>query len=163
VKYDGTNYVVTRQSDGTKTTINPYPQTVPQTIDGVDFSITGTAAEGDNLVRPTAHGASDLAVAITDRNKLAAGAPIATGAPVSNTGNGKLGAGTVDKAYLTPGNALTAPLTLDVRAQLLLTGFPAGQAVTVTVNGATTTYPAGTANIPSRKATASALAASTST
>lgn len=151
VKYDGANYVVTRQSDGAKTTINPYPQTVPQTIDGVDFSITGTAAEGDNfMVRPTAHGASDLAVAITDRNKLAAGAPIVTGAPVSNTGSGKLGAGSVDKAYLTPGNALTGTVTLTYdKATTSLTGFPAGQAVMVKgLNGATTTYPAGTANIP---------------
>ena len=151
VKYDGANYVVTRQSDGAKTTINPYPQTVPQTIDGVDFSITGAAAEGDNfMVRPTANGAADLAVAITDRNKLAAGAPIATSAPVANTGSGKLSAGSVDKAYLTPGNALTAPLTLTYdKATTSLSGFPAGQAVTVNgLNGATTTYPAGTANIP---------------
>lgn len=151
VKYDGANYVVTRQSDGAKTTINPYPQTVPQTIDGVDFSITGAAAEGDNfMVRPTAHGASDLAVAITDRNKLAAGAPIATGAPVSNTGSGKLGAGSVDKAYLTSGNALTGTVTLTYdKASTSLSGFPAGQAVMVKgLNGASTTYPAGTANIP---------------
>ncbi|MEG1114013.1 MAG: flagellar hook-associated protein FlgK, partial [Janthinobacterium sp.] len=46
LKYDGSNYVVTRESDGTHTIINPYPQTGPQTIDGVDFSISGTAAQG---------------------------------------------------------------------------------------------------------------------
>ncbi|NYS35589.1 flagellar hook-associated protein FlgK, partial [Streptococcus danieliae] len=131
--------------------INPYPQTAPQTIDGVDFSISGTAAQGDNyVIRPTANGAAGLAVLVTDRNKIAAAAPIATSAPVANTGTGKLSAGSVDKAYLSPGNALTGPLTLTYdKTTTSLTGFPAGQAVTVKgLNGATTTYPAGTANIP---------------
>ncbi|MEG2029603.1 MAG: flagellar hook-associated protein FlgK [Janthinobacterium sp.] len=151
LKYDGSNYVVTRQSDGARTVINPYPQTGPQTIDGVDFSISGTAAEGDNyVIKPTANGAAGLAVLVTDRNKLAAGAPIATDAPVTNTGTGKLSAGSVDKAYLTPGNALTAPVTLTYdKTNNALSGFPAGQAVTVKgTNGNSTTYPAGTANIP---------------
>lgn len=82
LNYDGSNYVVTRESDGAHTIINPYPQTAPQTIDGVDFSISGTAAQGDNyVIKPTANGAAGLAVLITDRNKIAAGAPIATSAP----------------------------------------------------------------------------------
>jgi flagellar hook-associated protein 1 len=151
LKYDGSNYVVTRQSDGARTVINPYPQTGPQTIDGVDFSISGVAAEGDNyVIKPTANGAADMAVLITDRNKIAAAAPIATSAPVANTGTGKLSPGSVDKAYLTPGNALTSPVTLTYdKASNSLAGFPPGQAVTVKgLNGATTTYPAGTANIP---------------
>ncbi|MNM70512.1 Flagellar hook-associated protein 1 [compost metagenome] len=151
LKYDGSNYVVTRESDGAHTIINPYPQTGPQTIDGVDFSISGTAAQGDNyVIKPTANGAAGLNVLITDRNKIAAAAPIATSATVANTGSGKLSAGSVDKAYLTPGNALTGPVTLTYdKATTSLTGFPAGQAVTVKgLNGTTTTYPAGTANIP---------------
>ncbi|MGK5019053.1 flagellar hook-associated protein FlgK [Janthinobacterium lividum] len=151
LKYDGSNYVVTRESDGTHTIINPYPQTAPQTIDGVDFSISGAAAQGDNyVIKPTANGAAGLAVLITDRNKMAAASPIATSAPVANTGSGKLSPGSVDKAYLTPGNALTGPLTLTYdKATTSLTGFPPSQAVTVKgLNGSTTTYPAGTANIP---------------
>ncbi|MGK5078216.1 flagellar hook-associated protein FlgK [Janthinobacterium sp. HLX7-2] len=150
LKYDGANYVVTRQSDGARTIINPYPQTAPQTIDGVDFSISGTAAEGDNFViQPTVNGAAGLGVLISDRNKLAAGAPIATGAPVSNTGAGKLSAGSVDNAYLTPGNGLTGTVTLTYdKAGGSLSGFPPGQAVTVKgLDGNSTTYPAGTANI----------------
>jgi len=151
LKFDGSNYVVTRQSDGARTIINPYPQTKPQTIDGVDFSISGTAAEGDNyVIKPTANGASGLAVITTDVNKLAAGSPIATGAPVSNTGNAKLSPGSVDSAYLNPGNALTSTVTLTYdKTTGSLSGFPAGQAVTVKgLDGASTTYPAGTANIP---------------
>lgn len=150
VGFDGTNFTVTRASDGVQTVINPYPQTVPQTIDGVDFSISGTAAAGDGfLVKPTVNGASGFAVALTDGAGIAAAAPILTNAPNGNTGKGKISAGSVDKNYLTPGNALAGPVTMTYNlATNSLSGFPAGQAVTVTANGVATVYPAGTANIP---------------
>lgn len=147
VDFDGTNFNVKRLSDGQVTQINPFPQTEPQVIDGVAYSITGTAAQNDNfLVRPTYSAAKDLSVAIKDPTKIALAAPVTTGAPIANTGSAKISAGTVDKNYLTPGNALTAPVTLTFdKAAGTLTGFPAGQDVTVTANGNTTTFPAGTA------------------
>jgi flagellar hook-associated protein 1 FlgK len=146
VDYDGTNFNVTRLSDGKITQINPFPQTTPQVIDGVSYSITGTPVAKDNfLVRPTFNAAKDFSVAIQDRTKIALAAPIATAAPTSNAGNGKITAGTVDANYLTPGNALTAPVTLSFdQASGTLSGFPATQDVTVTVNGTATVYPAGT-------------------
>jgi flagellar hook-associated protein 1 FlgK len=146
VDYDGTNFNVTRKSDGKVTQINPFPQTEPQVIDGVSYSITGTPAQNDNfLVRPTYNAAGSLTVAIKDRDKIALAAPIATSAPTGNAGNGKITAGTVDQNYLTPGNALTAPVTLAFdKASGTLSGFPAGQDVTVTANGTSTVYPAGT-------------------
>jgi flagellar hook-associated protein 1 FlgK len=150
VDYDGANFVVTRKSDNTKTLINPFPQTVPQTIDGVDYTVTGTPATNDNfLVRPTAQAAQQFQVVLTDRSKVALAAPIATSVPTTNAGSGKISAGSVDAAYLTPGNALTAPVTLAFdKATGSLSGFPAGQDVKVTVNGVDTTYPAGTPTIP---------------
>ncbi|MFS2004265.1 flagellar hook-associated protein FlgK [Duganella sp. CT11-25] len=146
VDYDGTNFNVTRLSDGKITQINPFPQTTPQVIDGVSYSITGTPVAKDNfLVRPTFNAAKDFSVAIQDRTKIALAAPIATAAPTSNAGNGKITAGTVDANYLTPGNALTGPVTLSFdQASGTLSGFPATQDVTVTVNGTATVYPAGT-------------------
>jgi flagellar hook-associated protein 1 FlgK len=146
VDYDGTNFNVTRLSDGKITQINPFPQTTPQVIDGVSYSITGTPVAKDNfLVRPTFNAAKDFSVAIQDRTKIALAAPIATAAPTANAGNGKITAGTVDANYLTPGNALTAPVTLSFdQATGTLSGFPATQDVTVTVNGTATVYPAGT-------------------
>lgn len=145
LKYDGSNFIVTRLSDGFPTTIAPYPQTVPQTIDGVDYTISGSAAQGDNfLVQPTINGAAGLNVLLTDRAKIAAAAPISTATVASNTGTGKISAGSVDKAYL--GNALAAPLTLTYdKATNSLSGFPATQAVTVTVGGVPTVYAAGSA------------------
>ncbi len=148
--FDGTNYTVTRLSDNQKTTIAPFPQTVAQTIDGVDFSVSGSAATGDNfLIRPTINGAAQFSVAINDRAKIAAGAPIITSVPLTNTGTGKIGEGSVDRNYLAPGNKLTAPLTLTyASAGNALSGFPPTQSVTVTNNGVPTVYPAGTASIP---------------
>jgi flagellar hook-associated protein 1 FlgK len=150
VDYDGSNFVVTRQSDGQKTVINPYPQTTPQVIDGVAYSITGTPATGDDfLVRPTYAAASELSVAITDPSKIALAAPIATSVPNTNIGSATISPGSVDANYLTPGNALTTPVTLSYdSASNSLSGFPPAQDVTVTVNGVPTVYPAGTPTIP---------------
>ena len=151
VDYDGTNFNVTRLSDNRQFVINPYPQAVPQTIDGVDFSISGSAAKGDSfVVKPTIGGAAQFAVALADGSKIATGAPIVTSAPLSNKGSGKISEGAVDKAYLQPGNALTAatPVTLTFAAgpPATLAGFPAGQAVTATDSaGVVTAYAAGAA------------------
>ncbi|MYM68513.1 flagellar hook-associated protein FlgK [Pseudoduganella sp. FT55W] len=146
VDFDGTNFNVTRKSDGKVTQINPFPQTTPQVIDGVAYSISGTPAQNDNfLVRPTYTAAQSLTVAIKDRDKIALAAPIATAAPTTNAGNGKISAGTVDNNYLLPGNQVTTPSTLTFdQATGTFSGFPAGQDVTVTANGTSTVYPAGT-------------------
>ncbi len=144
VDFDGSNYNVTRLSDNRKTVINPYPQTQPQTIDGLDFAITGKADAGDNfLVRPTINGAANFKLALTDQSQVAAAAPIATSVPLTNTGTGKISAGTVDKNYL--GAPLSGPATLTYDgASGNLSGFP-GQGVTMTVGGVTTSYAAGAA------------------
>jgi flagellar hook-associated protein 1 FlgK len=71
VDFDGTNFNVTRKSDGKITQINPFPQTTPQVIDGVAYSITGTGAQKDNfLVRPTYNAASSFSVAIRTATRL---------------------------------------------------------------------------------------------
>ena len=144
VDYDGTNYNVYRLSDNKKTVISPYPQTQPQVIDGLAFDIQGAADSGDNfLVRPTQNGAANFKLALTDGAQIAAAAPIATSVPLTNSGTGKISAGSVDKNYL--GSPLTSSVTLAFdKATGTLSGFPAGQGVSMTLNGTTTTYPAGT-------------------
>jgi flagellar hook-associated protein 1 FlgK len=148
VAFNGVDFTVTRLSDNQVTQINPYPQTGPQTIDGVDFAVAGTAAAGDSfLVRPTINGAAQLTVAISDRNKIAAGAPVSTATATGNKGSGSISEGSVSAAYL--GNALAAPVSLAYSATGGgLSGFPAAQAVTRTLNGVATVYPAGTSPIP---------------
>ncbi|HET9112567.1 MAG TPA: flagellar hook-associated protein FlgK [Burkholderiales bacterium] len=149
LSYNGTNYTMTPVSGGAATTF----ATFPQTIDGVTYNMSGTPAAGDSfLVRPTANGATGFGVAITDPAKIAAAAPIVTSAatdsPVmtsnsaTNTGTGQISAASIGSNPVSP---LTAPVTLTYSsASNTLSGFPATQAVSVTSNGTTTTFAAGT-------------------
>jgi flagellar hook-associated protein 1 FlgK len=147
IDFDGSNYNVTRLSDNQKTIISPFPQTTPQTIDGLAFSVSGAAAAGDNfLVRPTINGAAGLHLALTDVSQVAAAAPIATSVPLTNKGTLKVSEGTVDKNYLA--SPLAGPVNIAYNsASGNLTGFPAGQAVTMTVGGVTSIIAAG-GNVP---------------
>lgn len=138
--YDGSNYLLTRLSDKSTQTF----ATLPQTVDGVAISLaSGTPAAGDSfLIQPTRFAAGDIDVAIDDPNKIAAGAPISTNAPVANTGTGKISAGSVGSTY--PASPLAAPVTLTYNSTTgKFSGFPATQAVTVTVGASSTTYVAG--------------------
>jgi flagellar hook-associated protein 1 FlgK len=138
VQYDGSKFQVIRLSDNHATDITSNPQV----IDGMSYSITGTtAAKGDNfLVRPTINGAASLKLALTDVSQVAAAAPIATSAPLTNTGTGKISEGSVTQDYLA--SPLTAPIDITIKSGNL-TGLPAGQDVTMTVNGKPTVITAG--------------------
>lgn len=88
LRYDGTNYTLTRLSDNTSTTF----ATLPQTVDGVTINLASVApAAGDSfLIRPTVNGASGFNVAITDPAKIAAAGQ--TGAVGDNSNALLLGA-----------------------------------------------------------------------
>ena len=137
VAFDGTNYNITRLKDNA--VFSGGTLTSPFTLDGVSFTKTaGSVANiaGDNyLVRPTINSASGIAVALTDRNEIAAAAPIVTAAgvtvpatgPSTNGGNGKISAGSVDATYLA--KPLTTPVTLtfnggSISSSPAVTGFP---------------------------------------
>jgi flagellar hook-associated protein 1 FlgK len=137
VQYDGAKYQVVRLSDHHATDIS----TNPQIIDGLSFSITGSAAAGDNfLVRPTINGAAGLKVVPTDVSQVAAAAPIATSIPQTNKGTGKISEGAVTKDYLAA--PLTAPLNITYTGGQL-NGLPAGQTVTMVLGGVSTDIAAG--------------------
>jgi len=142
VDFDGTNFNVYRLSDNKKTVISPFPQAQAQVIDGLAFDVSGAADTGDNfLVRPTLNGAANFKLALTDGAQIAAAAPIATSVPLTNSGTGKISAGSVDKNYLAAPLASSVSIAFD-KASGTLAGFPGD--VDMTVNGTTTTYPAGT-------------------
>jgi flagellar hook-associated protein 1 len=135
VQYDANaaNWTITRLSDG-KTYSG-----LPQTVDGVDFSVaSGNPAGGDQfLVRPTAAGAGSFSVAISDPSLIAAAAPISASAAMANTGTGTIAQGTVD-APPPPNANLQNPVTISFTS-------PTAYTLTDTVNGATATgtYTAG--------------------
>jgi flagellar hook-associated protein 1 FlgK len=149
VDYDGTNYKITNLSDKSSVAVTPPapipPATTPVTqltFQGMDFTITGATATGDNfLVRPTINGASSFAVAIADTSQIAAGAPVSTTTPLTNKGTATIDAGSVDKNFLASGVVLPMKLTYDA-ATGMLNGFDPAQDVTVSVNGVSTTYTA---------------------
>lgn len=136
MNFSGGSFYVKRLPNGTAIELTGSPQTV----DGVEYTFSGTAAEGDSfLVRPTLFGAANFNVAITDRLKIAAGAPVRGGAlSPNNTGSAKISSVSVDAAYLPPSDpasTVALPLTLAFDAASgTLTGFPGG-AVSVSVNG----------------------------
>lgn len=129
VSFDGTGYNVIRLSDNQPVVENYTPNGEPINVDGIDFMITGTAAKGDEfLVRPTIGGAANFNVLVKDVAGIAAGAPIATSVPLSNTGNVKISEGTVDRDFLSHAPVLPVELSYD-RETGTLTGFPAGMEI----------------------------------
>lgn len=160
VQFVSGNYKITRLSDGVSQT----SATLPLVVDGVTFNLApppaaAVPANGDEfLVHPTANGASRFGVAIVDTSKIAAGTPVSTSVPSTNTGTGKITSGVINSLVATKSNSATAtigPATTNdsyVGASLAtpvtltyaggnLTGFPAGATVSVTNGAGTTNYP----------------------
>ena len=129
VEFTGGSYKVTRLSDKAEAIYTGGG--AAQTIFGVDFRITGAAAEGDEfLVRPTIAGASNFNVLVEDEASIAAAAPIKTSAEVGNVGNVAISAGKVDKDFLSSAPTLPIKLTYD-KDTGMLDGFPDGMEVIV--------------------------------
>lgn len=107
--YTGANYTLTRLSDNTTTTY----ASLPQTVDGMTITLaSGAAASGDSfLIQPTRNAARDIAMSLTDPAKIAAAAPMRTGAAGANTGSGTINAGTVNGPPPVNTN-LTQPVTI---------------------------------------------------
>jgi flagellar hook-associated protein 1 FlgK len=145
-----TGYTVTRLSDHKVFDIpslgSPGPQSL--TVDGVDFSVSGSGDSGDNfLVRPTINGAYQFSVKAKDVGQIAAAGPIMTNAGPLNKGSAVISEGSVGTSFL-PGADTFGPVALTFDAATnTLQGF--GQAVTVTgSDGVATSYAAGATNIP---------------
>ncbi|HXF08704.1 MAG TPA: flagellar hook-associated protein FlgK [Candidatus Acidoferrales bacterium] len=90
-RYDGSQWEITRLSDGVRTT-----GSLPLALDGVTFDTTGTPAAGDRfLIQPTAGAADSLSVVLDGPRALAAASPIRTSAALGNTGTGRIDPGIV--------------------------------------------------------------------
>ncbi|BES84343.1 flagellar hook-associated protein 1 [Pectobacterium araliae] len=88
IKYDGANWQVTRLSDNSKFTAAVDTSDNSLNFDGIKMAITGTPATNDGfLLKPVNDVIIDMAVAVSDPNKLAAasvkldenGAPVLDG------------------------------------------------------------------------------------
>ncbi len=153
VDYDAANgnFVVTRLSDKQKTALPAYTQPGPQSaaVDGLTFTLGGNPMAGDSIgVRPTVNGASEFKLLTHDTAAIAAAAPVIMGVGAANKGNAKPSDAVVDSTF--PGKVATfAPATLTYQVNTNeLTGFTAGQVVTVKTSAGSTAYTAGTDTIP---------------
>ena len=125
-------YTLTRLSDNKVTTY----ASLPQTVDGLTLSVTGTPSNGDSfLIRPTVNGAQGISVAISDPSQIAAAIPVISNASLNNIGNGTISAASVvNTPYATvTGSATTAALT--AAGQLTLNGKSVGASVTGSAAG----------------------------
>jgi len=147
LRYDGATYTMVRLSDNTATNLGAaLPNNV--VIDGFTFSLTAGANKGDTfLIRPTADGARDIRVAMSNPAKIAAAAPVRSNADLANTGMGVISAGVVDATYTVATVTPTVSLTYD-SATNSLAGFPAGMSVSVTNNGVATAGSPFAAGVP---------------
>lgn len=133
LKYDGTNYSMTRLSDNVVTNLGA---TLPGA--GVDgFSVTlsaGTPVAGDTyLIRPTANAARDIALTTSDPAKIATALPLRASASISASSaiatSTVISGAITDSAVTVAGTTATsATFTVDGKA-LLTSSVAAGAAV----------------------------------
>lgn len=154
VSYDGTNYAVTRASDGkrwTDTSLSNLSSTVSKS-EGFTFSLSaGTMNAGDSfLVQPTRYAAANISVnsaIAADPRLIAAAAPLATAATTTNTGSGTISAGSVSVGYTVPSSTLTMSynggnLSFDAgNLPATVTVTTSSGTQTVTLNSTTDTIP----------------------
>lgn len=88
---NGGVYTLTRLSDNTVTTLTTFPG-APETIDGFTLSLnSGLINDGDSfLIQPTHRAASDIEVAITDAERIAAASPVRSEADITNYGTAEI-------------------------------------------------------------------------
>jgi len=124
VRYDGSQYTITRISDGVG--VEP-TDTLPVTFDGISFDLVpdNDPVAGDEfLIHPTSTVVAGLGVLISDTMKIAAGTPVTTSIPSTNTGNAQISPGSIDKTYTV--DSLTDPVKLTF-SENALTGFQMDQ------------------------------------
>jgi flagellar hook-associated protein 1 FlgK len=108
LSFDGTNYTVTRMSDGTSYS-NASLAALSSTVsanEGFSLSLdpSTTINPGDTyLIRPTQYSAASLSVAITDANKIAAaGQGVTASASGTNTGTATVSGASLNSTTIRP-------------------------------------------------------------
>lgn len=137
LKFDGTNYTVTRLSDKQVTT----SASMPVTVDGFTVQMTGAMAPNDSfMIQPTRNAAAAFDMAITDPAKIAAASPARADAANTNLGSGTAALGQVAQGF-TP---LTSPITATYNGSGYdftdASGTPLSPQPTGVANGANTDY-----------------------
>lgn len=128
---------------GTTTTQPSTSSPFAPTGSGLSITTTGTMNDGDSFaIQPTAGALDSFAVATSDPSAIAAASPVLVTAGTANTGTA-----TVTQGQVSAGYAVASPgLQLSYAASTsgsggMLSGFPAGSTVNITVPGSSTSTP----------------------
>lgn len=152
LSYSAAGYSLSRLSDNAVLFSGVASLSALSPVDGLTFTdpVTAPANADSWLIQPTRDGAKDFSVAIHDTAKIAAAAPILAspafindpvkGTVFTNTGTGRISAGSVDANFLAAPPALPVTLTYDATANEF-SGFPGN--VTVTLSDGTSTLYSG--------------------
>jgi len=139
---DGTNYTLTRLSDGkllatdTLGNVSAYAEA----NEGFTISIASDSAGNSYLIQPTSNAAQNIAVnsiIAADPKTVAAALPFRTSSSTTNTGSGKISSGTSAPGFdtsLLPAGGINVSFVSGTN-QLSLTDLVAGQVITYKVPG----------------------------
>lgn len=106
MKFDGTNYSLTRLTDGKVVASGAGPTF---NVDGLEITAGGAMAAGDSFqIQPTRNVASQFEVVIKDPAKLAAASPVLAQVVASNTGKGTIKVANVAEGFAVPPSKVTA-------------------------------------------------------
>lgn len=124
LSYDGTNYTLTRLSDGQSWSNASIATLANTAAQGFSLSISTTPNAGESFyIRPTAAAATGMGVEILDPALLAVAAPVRSSAAGANTGTARITQPVVDTSTQPPLNpnltqtvtiTFTSPTTYDV-------------------------------------------------
>ncbi|KVD14561.1 flagellar hook-associated protein FlgK [Burkholderia ubonensis] len=156
LSYQGANkYALTDRATGTVVG-TATSATMPISIGGLNFSVSGTMNAGDSFtVLPTRGALGGFSLATANGSAIAAASPVAVSASGTNTGTGKITQGAVTAGYQIPAGGTT--LTYDATTNTL-SGFPAGTTVTIAGSPPTTVPIAGpTTTVPYNPATGATM------
>lgn len=129
LRFDGTNYTLTRLSDNqtwTAATLGGLPPAGSPQGFTLDSGATTMAAGDSFLIQPTRTGAGDIGMVLSDPRMLAVGMAMSTSTSLSNTGSASISAGAVTSTTGLP-LAGTISLTFDAASNtFVVTGGPGG-------------------------------------
>jgi flagellar hook-associated protein 1 FlgK len=138
LKFDGTNYSLTRLSDNTVVATSTSLSGI--SADGISVSLNGPMSANDSfLIQPTRNAAAGFGTLITDPAKVAAASPARADASTQNTGSGTAKLSGVAQGFTQLSGKITATYT----ARRLLFTDALGNVVTPTstaANGTGTDY-----------------------
>lgn len=145
-----TDYTILRSEDNTSITgtVGAFPDTV--SIDGVDITFSGGAADaGDTYyVRPTRNGANNINMEIRRPQELALASAILTNADIGNIGTGEISLGEVINVRDSTGTLLSEFATPGQLSPPILIRFTSATAYDILDSGTGATVSTGNSFIP---------------